>query len=137
MILAILGVLQLSHYLSASTHVSGKVTLALVGSALLAIVMGAVRALTVSVWRGNDGQLLRKGTWLTGVLWVVAVAAHLGLDEWVAGSGSSKSGSVADASILLYLAVSFGVQQAVLLRRAQLQEAAGQVPSSEPHTPVL
>ena len=59
----------------------------------------------------------------------VAVAAHLGLDAWVAGGISGKHGNVGDATIALYLAVSFGVQQLVLLNRAEREEAAGRLPA--------
>jgi hypothetical protein len=127
-ILAILGVLQFSNYLSASgSHLSGKIALALVGSAVLAAVMGVLRAITVRIWRGDDNQLFRQGTWVTGVLWVVAVGLHLALDALVTHGTSSKDGNVGDATVVLYLAVSFGVQQVVLLRRATRMEAAGKL----------
>lgn len=137
LILAVVGVVELSRFLSSTgTHIGGTVALALVGSAILAAGMGVLRALTVRLWRGDDGQLLRRGTWLTAVLWLVAVAAHLGLDALVAGGAGGKQGSIGNATIALYLAVSFGVQQLVLLNRAQRQEAAGTVPASEPPAPV-
>jgi hypothetical protein len=127
-ILAVIGILELSDYLRASgTHLSGKIAVALVGSAILAAVMGALRAITVRVWRGDGDQLLRKGTWLTAVLWVVALAAHLGFDALVAGGISGKNGNVGEATIALYLAVSFGAQQVILLSRAARLEAAGQL----------
>lgn len=130
LILAVIGVLELSRFLSSTgSHLDGKIALALVGSGVLAAVMGALRALTVRLWRGEDGQLLRKGTWLTAVLWLVAVAAHLGLDALVAGGISGQHGNVGDATIALYLAVSFGFQQAVLLQRAKREEAAGRLPA--------
>jgi hypothetical protein len=135
-IFAIIGVLELSRYLSASgTHIGGKVAVALVGSAVLAAVMGVLRALTVRIWRGDASQLFRQGTWLTAVLWLVAVAAHLGLDALVAGGSGGTGGNIGDASIALYLAVSLGVQQVVLLRRAERLEAAGRLADS-PREPV-
>ena len=45
------------------------------------------------------GELWRKGTWLTALLWIVSLAAHLGYDYVVTAKG------VGDATILLYLAV--------------------------------
>lgn len=63
LILAVIGVVELSRFLSSSgLHLSGKIALALVGSAVLAAVMGVLRALTVRIWRDDGGQLLRKGT---------------------------------------------------------------------------
>lgn len=120
-ILAVIGVLELSRFLGRTgAHVSsGKIALALAGSAILAAGMGVLRAMTVRLWRGEDNQLLRKGTWLTATLWLVAVAAHLALDALVAGGAADKKGSIGNATIVLYLAVSFGVQQMVLLKRAE------------------
>jgi hypothetical protein len=61
---------------------------------------------------------LRQGTWLTAVLWLVAVAAHYGYDDLVAGHITGKNGtSVGNATVLLYLVISLTVQQFVLLRR--------------------
>jgi hypothetical protein len=133
-ILAIIGILELSNFLSANGHSisGGKITVALVGSAILAAVMGLVRALTVKIWRGDDGQLLRRGTWLTGVLWVVAIALHLGFDALVAGGFTTKGPNIGNATIVLYLAVTFGAQQVVLLRRADQQHAG----LGGPRTPV-
>lgn len=133
-ILAVIGVIQLYRYFGSSgAHFGGKIAVALVGSLVLAAVMGVLRAVTVRLWRGDDGQLLRRGTWLTAVLWVVAVAAHLGLDLLVTGGPAGQQGSVGNASIVLYLAVSFGVQQLVLLNRAQRLETGGGV--AGPPTP--
>jgi hypothetical protein len=138
-IFAILGVVQLSQYLSASgTHIGGKVAVALVGSAVLAAVMGVLRALTVRIWRGEENQLFRQGTWVTAILWIIAVAAHLGLDALVArgsGSGSGSGGNIGDATLTLYLAVSLGVQQVVLLRRAERLDAEGRL-ADPPREPV-
>lgn len=131
-ILAVIGVLELSRFLGspAGSHLGGgKIAVALAGSAVLAAGMGVLRALTVRLWRGGDGQLLRKGTWLTATLWVAAVAAHLALDALVAGSVGGKKGDIGNATIALYLAVSFGVQQAVMLRRAERAETSSRPPA--------
>jgi hypothetical protein len=125
-ILAIIGIFELSNFLSSSGHSmsSDKIALALAGSAVLAALMGVLRALTVKIWRGGDGQLLRQGTWLTGALWLVAVVLHLGFDALVAGGFTTKGPNIGNATIVLYLAVTLGAQQAVLLRRADRQDAA-------------
>jgi hypothetical protein len=81
--------------------------------------------MTVRIWR-EGGQLLMRGTWLTAVLWVVAVAAHLGYDYLVVGGGKN-AGSVGNATILLYLMVSLTIQRFVMLTRAQRLEMTGQV----------
>lgn len=137
-ILAIIGIVQFSRFLSSNGHAisGGRIAITLAGSAVLAAALGFLRAITVKIWRGPEGQLLRRGTWLTAVLWVVAVAAHLGFDALVAGGFGTKNASIGDATILLYLAVSFGVQQAVLLNRAQRQDAGGNIPAGEPQAPV-
>jgi len=131
-ILTIIGVVQFATFLNGHPHDDGGIAAAVVGSLVIAGVFGAVRALTVRVWR-QDGQLLRRGTWLTGVLWVASLAAHLGYDYLVAGHVTGKNGgNVGDATVLLYLVVTLTVQRFVLLNRVAKQEAAGQVPVSDP-----
>jgi hypothetical protein len=136
-ILAVIGVVQFVAFLNGHPHHDGAIVAAVVGSLVLAAALGAVRAPTVLVWRGQDGQLLRRGTWLTAALWVVALAAHLGYDYLVAGHVTGKNGgNVGDATVVLYLAVSLAVQRYIMLARAARQDAAGQIPSSEPKVPL-
>jgi hypothetical protein len=130
-ILAVIGVVQFATFLKGHPHHDGAIVAAVVGSLILAAVLGAARAPTVRVWR-QDGQLLRKGTWLTAALWVVAFAAHLGYDYLVAGDVTGKNGgSVGNATILLYLVVSLAIQRFIMLARAARQDAAGQLPVSD------
>jgi hypothetical protein len=135
-ILAIIGIIEFAQFLQGHPHHTGAIAAAVVGSLVLAGVFGAVRAPTVRVWR-QDGQLYRKGTYLTAVLWVVALAAHLGYDYLVAGHVTGKNGgNVADATVVLYLVISLTVQRYVLLRRVAREEAAGQVPAGGPQVPL-
>jgi uncharacterized membrane protein YhaH (DUF805 family) len=88
------------------------------------------------VWRA-DGRLWRQGTWLTAVLWILAIAAHLGYDYLVAGHITGKNGSnVGDATILLYLVVTLTVQRFLLLSRVARKEAAGKVPAGSAQGPL-
>jgi len=131
-ILAIIGVVEFADFLGGHPHDGGAITAAVAGSLVLAAAFGWIRALTVRVWREN-GQLLRRGTWLTGVLWVLAFAAHLGYDYLVAGHATGKNGAnVGDATVILYLVVSLTVQRFVMLNRVARQEAAGQIPAGDP-----
>ncbi len=135
-ILAIIGAVQFGTFLQGHPHHDGAIVAAVAGSLLLAAVLGAVRAPTVKVWR-QDGQLLRKGTWLTAALWVVAFAAHLGYDYLVAGDVTGKNGgNVGDATVVLYLAVSLAVQRFIMLTRAARQEAAGQLAAADAQVPL-
>jgi hypothetical protein len=132
-ILAIIGLVEFVNFLKSlhGPHDDGRIAVAVVGSLLLAGVLGAARALTVRVWRQDDGQLMRQGTWLTALLWIVSLAVHLGYDELVAGHiAGSNGGNVGDATIVLYLMITLAVQQFLLLARVKRQEATGQVPTS-------
>lgn len=126
-ILAVIGVVQFVEFLNGHPHDDGGIAAAVGGSLVLAAAFGAARTPTIRVWREN-GQLLRKGTWLTAALWVVALAAHLGYDYLVAGHIAGKN--VGDATILLYLVVTLTVQRFLLLNRVARQEAAGQLPGT-------
>jgi hypothetical protein len=135
-ILAVIGVVQFVGFLKGHPGDPGGILAAVAGSLALAAAFGVARSLTVRVWR-QGGQLLRKGTWVTAVLWVIAVAAHYGYDDLVAGHVAGQNGSsVGNATVLLYLVISLTVQQFVLLARVKRQEAAGEVPNEGPQVPV-
>ena len=48
----------------------------LVLSLLAGAGMGAIRAVTVTIWRAEDGSAWRHGTKFTAALWLVSLAAH-------------------------------------------------------------
>jgi hypothetical protein len=134
-ILGVIGIVEFANFLRGHPNDDGGIAAALAGSLAIAAVSGAVRAPTVRVWREN-GQLLRKGTWLTAVLWVLSFAAHLGYDDLVAGHISGKNGgNVGDATVLLYLVVTLTIQRFILLNRVARREASGQVPNEPPQVP--
>ena len=67
-ILGVIGLIEFVNFLDGHPHDDGGIAAAVIGSLVLAAVFGAARALTVRVWRDN-GQLLRRGNWLTAALW--------------------------------------------------------------------
>ena len=111
LILGVIGVVELVSFLKGK-HVTGTLEAGLAGSLVLAAVFGTARALVTRVWI-RDGQPWRKGGWLAGVLWVLAVAAHLGYDEFI-----YKNAKLGGITILLYLAVSLLVQGVILQAKA-------------------
>ena len=115
LIIAIIGVVQLAQFLQHGHHGPG-VFVALAGSLVIAAVFGAIRAATVRVWV-DGGQALRQGSWLTAVLWIVSLGAHLGYDYLVEGKGSPTG--LGSASLLLYFGVTFTIQRLILMARAQ------------------
>jgi hypothetical protein len=115
LILGIIGVVELVEFLDKGHH-GTKVVVALVGSLVIAAVFGAIRAVTTRVWV-EGGQAWRQGNWLTALLWIVSIGAHLGYDYLVDGKGSQNN--LGSASLLLYLAVTFTIQRLILQARAQ------------------
>ncbi len=135
-ILGVIGIWEFAEFLNGHPHDDGGIAAAVVGSLVLAAAFGAVRALTVRVWR-EDGQLLRRGTWLTALLWILSLGAHLGYDYLVAGHVTGKNGgNIGNATIVLYLVVTLTVQRFILLNRVARQDAAGQIPLGEPPFPL-
>jgi hypothetical protein len=135
-ILGVVGAAEFAGFLKGHPGDPGGIVAAVAGSLALAALFGVARAVTVRVWR-QGGQLMRQGTWLTGVLWILAVAAHYGYDDLVAGHLIGKNGSsVGNATVLLYLVISLTVQQFVLRARVARQDAAGQVPTEDAQVPV-
>jgi hypothetical protein len=123
-VLGVIGVIEFADFLKGHSQNDSKIIVAVAGSLVLAAAFGLLRALTVKIWR-DGGQLLMKGSWLTGVLWAIAVAAHLGYDYLIVGGSAGKdANALGNATILLYLAVSLTVQRLILLSRASRLDAA-------------
>lgn len=115
LILAVVGIFETAQFLQ--KHHTGVLTFAaLAGSLVLAIAFGVARAATVRIWQ-QDGSAWVQGTWVTGLLWAAALAAHLGYD-FLLDSHHGTNG-IGNATILLYLAVSLAVQRLVMMQRAQ------------------
>jgi hypothetical protein len=98
-------------------------TLGVVGL-LVSLVVGAglssLRGHSVRLWR-QDGAWWRRGTALTLVLWFCSIGSHLGIDALVGhldpAEGIGKG--LGNATLLLYLGVSLGLQHLVVLQRVR------------------
>jgi hypothetical protein len=115
LILGVVGVVELVQYLQHRPHGTGVIA-ALAGSLVIAAIFGAIRAATVRVWV-DGGQAWRQGNWLTALLWVLSIAAHLGYD-YIVDRKAGESG-LGSASLLLYFGVTFTIQRIILQARAQ------------------
>ena len=82
-------------------------------------VMGALRFRTLRVWHAADGPWC-EGDWRTGALWVATIAARVGLFVLAAHLGATEGAGEA----MVYVAVTLGVQNVLLARRAGLLPAA-------------
>jgi hypothetical protein len=121
LILGIIGVIELIEYLG-KHRPSGLAIGALAGSLVVAAVFGALRAATIHLWV-QDGQPWRKGNWLTGILWVVSLAAHFGIDFLI--DPHNPNGGLAGSTILIYLAVTYTVQRWIMQARADRMHLGG------------
>jgi drug/metabolite transporter (DMT)-like permease len=114
LVLCVAGVAQIVQY-DHEHPLAGAGIALLAVSIVVAAAFAIWRATTVRVWL-DDGRLLRRGTAVTIVLWLVAIAIHLGGDHLIAPHDAERLGSV---SLLLYLGVSLGVQRFALGERAR------------------
>jgi len=104
LVLAVIGLIQTGQYLN-GRHLDATLIAEILGSLVLAALFGLARATTVKIFFG-DGQWWSRGNWVTAVLWAVSVVAHLGFDNLAGGHGTGAT-SFGNATILLYLAVTF------------------------------
>lgn len=112
LILAVVGLVEAGSFLK-SHSIGSEAILLTVCSLVLAAVFGVIRAFTVRLWR-EDGKLFRQGNALTIVLWLVSIGIHFGGDTLIDSSAKGLSSS----TLLLYLAMTLGVQQIVVRYRA-------------------
>jgi hypothetical protein len=79
--------------------------------------LGLLRAATVKLWV-RDGAVYTQGHAMTAALWIVGIAVHVGLD--LLARAIAPSADAVDASgVLLFIAVSLGVQGLVTMQRAR------------------
>jgi hypothetical protein len=113
-ILLVIGVFQAYPVLS-KTSLSG-IVLVLLGAGLVSgAVFGTLRAHTTKLWI-NENEVWRQGTWLTLVLWLVAVGLHFGIDYLSERQGAPAG--LGSSTIVLYLAVTLGIQRFITQQRA-------------------
>jgi hypothetical protein len=122
LILGVVGLIETYQYLQHHHAATTTVAAALAGSLVLAAVFGALRAVTVRVWM-REGQPWAQGSWITAVLWVVALAAHLGYDALL--NTHKDINGLGDATVVLYLVVSLIVQRVIVSARAAKLDPAG------------
>jgi hypothetical protein len=126
LILGAIGAIETYQYLT-QHHAGATVVAALLGSLVLAALFGVIRALTVRVWI-NNGQPWSQGGIPTAVLWVIALAAHLGYDALL--NGHKDLTGLGEATVMLYLVVSLLVQRVIVdVRAAKLASAPAGGPS--------
>lgn len=124
--LRVVGVLGLIGVVQVIVTVSGQPASAL-GWELLIVGMGVgaglgvLRARTMRVW-WRSGELVTQGTAVTVALWIVGMAAHVGLDLWGRAVDPGAE-ALSSASILLFVAVSLGAQLLAMTGRLPARPA--------------
>lgn len=108
LVLIVLGLVNVSAAMKSRPLSSGQLAVLVALLAGDAIGLGAVRAVTVRLWR-QGGVVYRQGTWLTVGLWVVGVAIH---------EGSLLAAHMDSSSLVLYMGATLGAQMVVLTSRA-------------------
>ena len=114
-IVGVIGLIDLLSYTDTHHHITHAAYLWVLATLVVgALLLGAVRALTVKIWTTNN-WVVRQGTWLTIGLWVLSLALHF---AGGIGAQHSGTGNLEASSFLLYLAVTYGVQNYIVFRRA-------------------
>ncbi|MFC5181655.1 DUF1453 domain-containing protein [Actinomadura harenae] len=93
----------------------------LVVEAAAGLVLGAMRAATMRLWREPDGTLWRRGGGLTIVAWIVSIAVRVGL-LGIAYALGVRTGS---GNLIAFLGVSLLAQYAILDLRSRSLPARG------------
>ncbi|MCP2335630.1 hypothetical protein [Actinomadura rupiterrae] len=77
---------------------------------VVGLLLGAMRAATMRLWREPDGSLWRQGGGLTLASWVVSVAVRIGL----MGVGYAFGVHTGSGNVLAFLGVSLLAQYAII-----------------------
>jgi hypothetical protein len=119
-VLGLVGVASLSKGSNKITSAEIGILIALL--ALDAVGLGAVRALTVRLWRDGEA-VLRQGTWLTVGLWLVGIVIHEAVDLLA---------HIPSTSLILYLGLTLLAQQLVLQARVSRLTQVSGTPAGQP-----
>jgi hypothetical protein len=111
-VIGVIGLINLLGYADTNHPSHGAYLWVLATLAVGALLLGAIRAFTVRIWTSND-WVVRQGTGLTMALWVVSLALH-----FISGVGGHDVANLEASSFLLYLGLTYGVQNYVVHRRA-------------------
>jgi hypothetical protein len=110
LVLGLIGLFAIASYTGDHHHIASSAWAWVVGTLVVGgIGLGALRAISMRLWESN-GWVVRQGGAVTMALWLVSLVVHF--------VGAGASGLVA-ASFLVYLGLTLGVQQYVLVRRAR------------------
>lgn len=122
-IFGVIGLVLAGQYLSQHA-IAPLSVIALLLSLIVAAVLAWVRGRSVRIWADAAGIWWRRGTWLTLVLWLVAMGSHIGIDAGLSYlAGSANGAGLGNATIMLYLAVSLGLQRLVVASRIRARQA--------------
>lgn len=118
-VLTAIGVVQTVGYLRGGGTIDvGAVVSVLCGFALAAV-LAWPRALSMHVWRRDDGVWMTRGTVWTVLIWIATVAAHL-LTSWLVprlfGHAGSLFGGLDEATVMFYLVITLGVRSWITAR---------------------
>jgi hypothetical protein len=110
-----IGLINLLSYTDTHHHITtGDWLFVLATFVVGAGLLGAIRAFTVQIWTSNN-WVVRQGSWLTMGLWALSLGLH-----FVSGVGAKyiDAGNLEASSFLVYLALTYAVQNYVIHRRA-------------------
>jgi hypothetical protein len=112
----LIGLAQLATALTAE-QVSTVAVACVAVSLVIEGALGGLRGALVAIYR-DHGRLVSRGSTTTVALWIISVAVHFG-GEAIAHRIDPSSTGIADATLLLGVVLSLGVQKFVTLRRSQ------------------
>jgi hypothetical protein len=116
-IIGVIGLFELVGYSNDHHHIAGSAWAWVLGTLLFgAVGLGILRGLTVRIWAAGN-WVLRQGTAVTMMLWLISLAVHFAGDAF--GAHAHDGSGLVASSFLLYLGLTLGVQTAVVQRRAQ------------------
>ncbi|MCD2194841.1 hypothetical protein LQ327_15830 [Actinomycetospora endophytica] len=115
-ILGVVGLVEIAS--TAGAHPVSVVGWTLLTTGLVVgAALGLLRAATVKLWV-RDGVVYTQGHAMTAALWIVGIGVHIGLDV-LARVIAPSADAVNASSVLLFIAVSLGVQGLMTMRRVQ------------------
>jgi hypothetical protein len=116
-IICIIGLISAGSTLNKYSMIPAAAYGIISASMIIGVVLAVFRARFVHLWR-DHGKLVRKGNWLTLLLWIIGIIIHIGSDLLLKSQGGHAD-DLGSSTLTLYIGISLFVQQAVLIQRAE------------------
>ncbi len=132
LITAVIGIVETIVYVQGGGPIQIGHVVAIAVGMVIAAALAYPRAMTIKVWQDAQGVWFGQGTIRTIMMWIVTIGAHIGISLLIPplfGEQGTATGGLESATLMLFIAVSVGLQGYFGADRLSRHQARARVPA--------